>query len=68
MRQVAKQGKKAEKLTTLPHHVSSDLLKTAFYEPKAAAAPCGRALRWWERSTVEGISHKRCVLRFRHLS
>jgi RNA-directed DNA polymerase len=38
IRQVAKQGKKAEKFTALLHHVSSDLLKTAFYELKADAA------------------------------
>ena len=39
IRQVAKQGKKAEKFTTLLHHVSSDLLKTAFHQLKEGAAP-----------------------------
>jgi RNA-directed DNA polymerase len=46
IRQVAKQGKKAEKLTTLLHHVSSDLLKTAFYELKAGAAPGVDGVTW----------------------
>jgi RNA-directed DNA polymerase len=46
IRQVAKQGKKAEKFTTLLPHVSSDLLKTAFYELKAGAAPGVDGLTW----------------------
>jgi RNA-directed DNA polymerase len=46
IRQVAKQGKKAEKLTTLLHHVSTDLLKTAFYELKAGAAPGVDGVTW----------------------
>ncbi len=46
IRQVVKQGKKAEKLTTLLHHVSSDLLRTAFYELKAGAAPGVDGVTW----------------------
>src|SRR3984893_17694118 len=46
IRQVAKQGKKAEKLTTLLHHVSSDLLQTAFDQLKAGAAPGVDGVTW----------------------
>ena len=46
IRQAAKQGKKAEKLTTLLHHVSTDLLKTAFYELKADAAAGVDGVTW----------------------
>jgi RNA-directed DNA polymerase len=46
IRQVVKQGKKAEKLTTLLHHISSDLLRTAFYELKADAAPGVDGVTW----------------------
>src|SRR6202790_3003537 len=42
IRQVAKQGKKAEKFTTLLHHVSSDFVKTAFDQLKEGAAPGDR--------------------------
>ena len=41
IRQVVKQGKKAVKLTTLLHHVSSDLLKAAFYEPQGGRRTWG---------------------------
>jgi RNA-directed DNA polymerase len=51
IRQVAKQGKKAEKLTTLLHHVSTDLLKTAFYELKAGAAPGVDGVTWKDYET-----------------
>jgi RNA-directed DNA polymerase len=46
IRQAVEQGKKAEKLTTLLHHVSFDLLKTAFYELKANAAPGVDGVTW----------------------
>ncbi len=46
IRQAAKQGKKAEKLTALLHHVNSDLLKAAFYELKANAAPGVDGVTW----------------------
>ena len=46
IRQVVKQGKKAEKLTALLHHVSSYLLRTAFYELKAGAAPGVDGVTW----------------------
>src|SRR3979409_865669 len=46
IRQAAKQGKKAEKCTALLHHVSSDLLKTAFYELKAGAAAGVDGVTW----------------------
>jgi RNA-directed DNA polymerase len=46
IRQVVKQGNKAEKLTALLHHVSSDLLRTAFYELKAGAAPGVDGVTW----------------------
>ena len=46
IRQVAKQGKKAEKFTALLHHVSSDLLKMAFYDLKANAAPGVDGVTW----------------------
>jgi RNA-directed DNA polymerase len=46
IRQVVKQGKKAEKFTALLHHVSSDLLKTAFYELKAGAAAGVDGVTW----------------------
>src|SRR5712664_816925 len=57
VRQVAKQGKKAEKLTTLLHHVSSDLLRTAFYELKADAAPGVDGVTWkdYEADLSENI-------------
>jgi retron-type reverse transcriptase len=46
IRQVAKQGKKAEKFTALLHHVSNALLGKAFYDLKADAAPGVDGLVW----------------------
>jgi RNA-directed DNA polymerase len=46
IRQAVKQGKKAEKFTALLHHVSNDLLETAFYDLKANAAPGVDGLTW----------------------
>jgi RNA-directed DNA polymerase len=45
IRQAVKQSK-GEKLTALLHHISEDMLKTAFYELKAGAAPGVDGLRW----------------------
>jgi RNA-directed DNA polymerase len=46
IRQAVKQGKKAEKFTTLLHHVSTDLLKMAFYELKTDAAAGVDGVTW----------------------
>jgi RNA-directed DNA polymerase len=45
IRQVVKQSK-GEKLTALLHHISEDMLKVAFYELKAGAAPGVDGLTW----------------------
>jgi RNA-directed DNA polymerase len=45
IRQVVKRSK-GEKLTALLHHISEDMLKVAFYELKAGAAPGVDGLTW----------------------